>query len=425
MLPVLLLSPSVCADAAHSAAALLTLAALAGCSESPARRGVAGSRLLRSLRGGARGGDSGIDHSRYQPPDEWAPLSEPELLMLKRMRGRFREHEGVHDDLLLEAIRGFEHAGEQWADAADAALEQMVHKRAAVDADGILTRGPPRRSLFCSLYLCGHHGYDRDGHPLYFERTGALEPKKLFGAFAGNEGEHDLLLNHVFVQEMMRALKLRRTAETGRRIYKHIAVTDLSGLSPAHLSKQLLRVLKRTMAFHEAVYPETLYQLYIVNAPGLFAFAWKLVSPWLHPLTAAKVKVLGRNFIEQLRADGIEPDQVPAFLGGGGGELEQFWEPLDESELPALDHYLQTTLPGAGLQDIGDAAFDEGAQDEDADISHLRVRHDDAAEAEGEEAGAGLKGESGGEGDGAGAAGEADAQDAPEEEADAEGAESE
>lgn len=350
-------------------------------SQSLARRSRVVARL-GALRGGA-GVGAGVDHSRYRPPDEWAPLTEAELGMLKRLRAKFRDHSGVHDDLLLEAIRGFEHAGEQWQEVAEHALEQMVHKRAAVDADHILTKGVPRRALFCSLYLCGHHGYDKDGHPIYFERTGAIEPRKLFAAFEGEEGETDLLLNHIFVQESMRVLKLRRTQETGRRIYKHIAVTDLKGLSPAHLSKQLLRLVKRTMAYHECAYPETLHNLYIVNAPALFTFAYKLIRPWMHPLTASKVRVLGRSYLQQFKQDGIEADQIPAFLGGEGGELEQFWEAWDESEIPALDHYLQTTEPGAELQDLGDAAFDEGAHIEPVSWLH---RGDKGTRQEGAEA---------------------------------------
>jgi hypothetical protein len=335
------------------------------------------------LRGGAHRaaeGGGGIDHSRYQPPEEWAPLTEAELRMIKLMRMRFRDHPGLHDDILLEAVRGFEHAGERWEEATEAALEKILIKRAAVGADEILVRGAPRRSTFCSLYLCGHHGFDRDGHPLYFERTGAIEPRKLFAAFVAGPGEDDVLVNHIFVQEAMRALKLQRTAETGKRIYKHVAITDLAGLGPQHLSKQLLKLVKRIMGFHEDVYPETLHNLYIVNAPGVFAFAWKIVRPWLHPLTAAKVNVLGSRYIEQFQAAGITLDQIPSFLGGEGGELEQFWEPWNELDLPPLDHFLQTTLPGADLQDLGDAAFDEGIVSIGAeDAARLRVRGDDGS----------------------------------------------
>jgi hypothetical protein len=353
----------------------------------PAAPGATRALLLSALRGG-KGGHGGTDHSLYKPPDEWAPLTEAELRMIKLMRARFRDHPGVHDDLILEAVRGFEHAGENWREVSEAALETMLIKRAAIDADSILRRGVARRSTFCSLYLCGHHGFDREGHPIYFERTGAINPRELFDAFGGVDGEDELLINHVFVQEAMRALKLQRTQETGRRIYKHVAVTDLSGLGPQHLSKQLLRLVKRTMAFHEAAYPETLHNLYIVNAPGFFAFAWKIVRPWLHPLTAAKVHVLGRRYLDELSAAGIDADQLPAFLGGTGGELEQFWEPWDEAALPTLDHYLQTTVPGADLQDLGDAAFDTDAPHAaDDDVTRLRARPE-AADGDGDADGA-------------------------------------
>ena len=50
-------------------------------------------------------------------------------------------------------------------------------------------------------------------------------------------------------------------------------------------------LLKRIFDVGTNFYPETMWKIYLVNTPMLFRAVWAVVKPWLHPVTAAKVRV--------------------------------------------------------------------------------------------------------------------------------------
>jgi hypothetical protein len=37
-------------------------------------------------------------------------------------------------------------------------------------------------------------------------------------------------------------------------------------------------------------YPESLYRMFIINAPFVFRAVWAMVKPWLHPITKERVR---------------------------------------------------------------------------------------------------------------------------------------
>jgi len=65
----------------------------------------------------------------------------------------------------------------------------------------------------------------------------------------------------------------------------------------------------------QAYCPERLGRLYIVNAPWVFPFFWKLVQNCLDQNTASKIVVLGSNYKKEL-LQYIDADQLPVEYGG-------------------------------------------------------------------------------------------------------------
>lgn len=62
-------------------------------------------------------------------------------------------------------------------------------------------------------------------------------------------------------------------------------------------------------------YPETLNQLYIINAGSGFRALWKVLKAFMEARTLAKIQVLGTNYLSTILQT-IEPSNLPDFLGG-------------------------------------------------------------------------------------------------------------
>jgi hypothetical protein len=68
---------------------------------------------------------------------------------------------------------------------------------------------------------------------------------------------------------------------------------------PFHISRQTLQILT-------GHYPERLGVAYIVNAPWIFGTLWSLVSPFLDPVTKAKIRFVNvpKPAVSQANAEG-------------------------------------------------------------------------------------------------------------------------
>lgn len=62
--------------------------------------------------------------------------------------------------------------------------------------------------------------------------------------------------------------------------------------------------------------------MFVVNAPFVFRSVYSIISPFIHPVTKQKIKILGgpAKYLEEMRRDGIPPEAVPESLGGAARE---------------------------------------------------------------------------------------------------------
>lgn len=77
----------------------------------------------------------------------------------------------------------------------------------------------------------------------------------------------------------------------------------------------------------ERHYPERSAQIFIINAPSLFPAVYRVVRPWLDPVTASKVHIFRHGYEATLR-EFIDPASLPVCYGG-----ECQCAPLDEGTL--------------------------------------------------------------------------------------------
>jgi hypothetical protein len=112
-------------------------------------------------------------------------------------------------------------------------------------------------------------------------------------------------------------------------IEKQVIVFNLANMSYS-VDTNAISVFRQTLAIDEAYYPERLHCLYMVNAPWFFTAIWSMIRPWLDPITANKIRILGAEFLEVLREE-IADDQIPPHYGGSGKDFTWTWPFSPES----------------------------------------------------------------------------------------------
>jgi len=133
----------------------------------------------------------------------------------------------------------------------------------------------------------------------------------------------------------------------GRNIDRLVVIADLSGLS--------LQTLKGVSLFRIAAnldsryFPETVERVYVVNAPWVFPAAYKVVSPFIDPITKTKIVVCTASDQKELLSRDIDPSQLPKEYGGTNEDCAPHAQPqqiLDELKLKeeAMEDIQTTTI---------------------------------------------------------------------------------
>ena len=173
-------------------------------------------------------------------PEEWDPFTEAELEVAAQIATWLGadEWDRLPLDILACFVRGYAYRSD-WADAAFAYLHRQIIWRYEEMCCGVLLDAPPpERQRWESLLQAGPIGFDRHGHVVYLERTGAI-PTKTCSASSTRPSSST---------SRSRALRAHTTANCagGMRLYKAIAVLDLKGFRMEHL--KLMDLIKKANA---------------------------------------------------------------------------------------------------------------------------------------------------------------------------------
>ncbi|XP_021300761.1 phosphatidylinositol/phosphatidylcholine transfer protein SFH9 isoform X2 [Herrania umbratica] len=189
-------------------------------------------------------------------------------------------------------------------------------------------------------YPHGYHGVDKQGRPVYIERIGKIDPTKLMKATTVDR----FLKYHVqgFEKAFMEKFPACSIAAK-RHIDCTTTILDVQGLNWMSFGKVAHDLVMRMQKIDGDNYPETLHQMYIVNAGSGFKLLWNTAKGFLDPRTTAKIHVLGNKFHNKL-LEIIDPSQLPEFLGGtcscpnDGGCLRSDKGPWNNPEIMKLIH---------------------------------------------------------------------------------------
>uniref|UniRef100_A0ACD5U7S4 Uncharacterized protein n=1 Tax=Avena sativa TaxID=4498 RepID=A0ACD5U7S4_AVESA len=187
-------------------------------------------------------------------------------------------------------------------------------------------------------YPHGFHGVDRFGRPLYIERIGSMDLNKFMQVTSIDR----YIKYHISEQE--KTLSLRYPASslaTNKHISSTTAILDVKGLGMNNFSKAAREMFIEIQNIDSNYYPETLHQLYIINAGSGFRALWKVLKAFMEARTLKKIQVLGTDYLSTV-LEAVEPSNLPDFLGGTctcsttGGCLLQDKEPwTDAGTIPA------------------------------------------------------------------------------------------
>eukprot|EP00256_Glycine_max_P058359 XP_014626479.1 phosphatidylinositol/phosphatidylcholine transfer protein SFH9 isoform X3 [Glycine max] len=244
-------------------------------------------------------------------------------------------HDDYHKMLRFLKARKFDidKTVQMWAD--------MLHWRKEYGVDCILQDFVYKEyeEVQC-YYPHGYHGVDKEGRPVYIERLGKVEPSKLMNVTTVDR----FLKYHVQGFEKMFKEKFPACSIAAKRhIDKTTTILDVHGVNWVSFSKVAHDLVMRMQKIDGDNYPETLNQMFIVNAGSGFKLLWNTAKGFLDPRTTAKIHVLGNKFQSRL-LEIIDSSQLPDFLGGScscpndGGCLRSNKGPWNDPDILKLLH---------------------------------------------------------------------------------------
>lgn len=170
---------------------------------------------------------------------------------------------------------------------------------------------PKAKEIF-KEYPMTWHKTDKQGRPIYIERTGQID----FQALMQKYKREDLVDWCWHTNEYTRRMSLPRASEqAGKRVDKTLNILDLSGFSSSQISKLAYSILGEFSGGAQLMYPEVMGKMYIINVPFVFYVIWKIVKPWLDPRTKAKIILIKGNGVKEILED-VDEENLPSFLGG-------------------------------------------------------------------------------------------------------------
>lgn len=196
-------------------------------------------------------------------------------------------------------------------------LEDLLAWRGRLRVDTILDEDIPFTREFHKSWPVTVHGCDAFGHPIVAERIEDIAAEGL----SGHMDKETVLRHRIQIMEAVAHLKRRESRRRGHSLHRHIWVIDLAGLKVAHFTGDVRDFVLDLVRLCTDKYTDTLFAMWLVNAPVVFRAVWCVVSRLLKRTTKEKIRIVGGSDVGKVRGElaamGMECDAMPTFVPGG------------------------------------------------------------------------------------------------------------
>lgn len=212
--------------------------------------------------------------------------------------------------------------------------------RTEYKVEALLQGAPPFDDLARKLIPHGYIGNDKEGRPVYYEKTGKIRVNELLQLLSAE----DFIKSHVYGMESLMRKMEESSKKRGKTIDCLTTVLDLNGLSLNH--SFAFPLLQKVTEFDYKTYPERVGLILVINAPWIAPTLWEGIKRFIDESTKSKLVVLSGNYKEELLKY-IDADNLPQEYGGNAPnipeateeELKKFTH-VDKSGLALTDQYV-------------------------------------------------------------------------------------
>jgi CRAL/TRIO domain len=148
---------------------------------------------------------------------------------------------------------------------------------------------------------------------------------------------------------------------------KTVKIVDLNGLCMSDLRSAGFKLITRVGAMLSMNYPQRLHRCFLINAPGWWAVAWKIISPIVPAKIRAQMSLFSKSDKEQAlksMLEWIDEDVIPAAYGG-------------KNELPLSECSLEITLAKYVAKLNSELTIAEEEDEEEEWLEGASDEHDD------------------------------------------------